>query len=729
MSDAPAPIVEPSNGPVAARGRELEWRRRFGALTLAWLAAETATGLALWLLPFSVPAQWMVVVHTLVGAAFLAPVLDYLVRHFAAYRTRPGGPVVWMGYAGTLAVLAAIVSGLVLAVQAAWGARISYAWDRVHLVSTLALAAFALPHVLVVAVRDRGAALRLGLEALRAAERRALSRAAAGCALMLAPVLLLCAVVPGQRMHDAFPADYSYALGPDRPFAPSLATTATGGPYDARRLSGSESCGSAGCHEQIAAEWRVSAHRWAAMDPAFQRIQAEMAKQNGPESTRYCGGCHDPISLFSGAKNIFAENLTGLAGFQEGVSCLACHSIRKTDVKGNASFVVAQPARYLFEGEGGAAASFARDFLIRAYPWQHTADLSKRLFKTPEYCAACHKQFIDREVNKVGWVQLQNQYDNWRKSHWNHPGDATRTIECRECHMPLMDSRDPARGDALDYNRTARDGRHRSHRFLGANQAIPTMLKLPGAEEQVRLVEEWLQGRYPIPEIADKWVAGPVVGLELELPDEARADETVAVRAVVTANKVGHDFPTGPLDIIQAWVELVATDQAGHVVFASGRRDERHFIEPGTFMFKAEPVDQYGNLIDRHNLWEMVGVRYRRSLFPGFSDTAEYQLHCSGSASRLGTGVGAERFDLRAPREGGEITLVARLLYRKIDQYLLNFMFGQQAGLTSPVTEMARVERRLKVVAPRARPAGAADAGRRTTPDAAPGAERLASSR
>ena len=63
-------------------------------------------------------------------------------------------------------------------------------------------------------------------------------------------------------------------------------------------------------------------------------------------------------------------------------------------------------------------------------------------------------------------------------------------------------------------------------------------------------------------------------------------------------------------------------------MFASGRRDERHFIEPGTFMFKAEPVDQYGNLIDRHNLWEMVGVRYRRSLFPGFSDTAEYSFRC-----------------------------------------------------------------------------------------------------
>ncbi len=710
---APTPSDDATAASRIAKGRENEWGRRFAALTLAWLVAETLTGLGLWLLPFSVPAQWTVVVHTVAGVLFLLPVLAYLWQHFAAYRTRPAGPVVWMGYAGTAAALAAIVSGLVLAAQAAWGTRISYAWDRVHLVSTFALLAFALPHVVVVAVRDRAAAVRLGLDALRTAEARTL-RWTATSALVIVPVALLWAAYPGERMVDAFPAEYSYALGPDRPFAPSLATTATGGAYDARRLAGSESCGTTGCHEQITAEWRVSAHRWAAMDPAFQRIQQEMAKQNGPESTRYCGGCHDPISLFSGTKNIFAENLTGLAGYQEGVSCLTCHSVRQTDVKGNASFVVARPSRYLFEGSEGSGGRFARDFLIRAYPWQHAAQLSKRLFKTPEYCAACHKQFIDQEVNKVGWVQLQNQYDNWRKSHWNHPGDAKRTIECRECHMPLQDSRDPARGDPLDYNRGPDDGRHRSHRFLGANQAIPVMLKLPGGEEQARLVEQWLQGRYEVPEIQDKWAKGPVVGLELEAPEEATAGDTVSVRAVITANKVGHDFPTGPLDIIQAWVELVAKDASGRVVFASGRRDERHFIEPGTFMFKAEPVDQYGNLIDRHNLWEMVGVRYRRALFPGFSDTAEYAIRCSGSASEGAPALREERFTVPA---GGpsELTVTARLLYRKVDQYLLNFMFGEKAGLTSPVTEMARAEARLRV-APRAHPLArsraTADAGR-----------------
>src|SRR3970282_1302539 len=118
-----------------------------------------------------------------------------------------------------------------------------------------------------------------------------------------------------------------------------------------------------------------------------------------------------------------------------------------------------------------------------------------------------------------------------------------------------------------------------------------------------------------------KWQTGPAVVLEMILPAQAKPGETVEVKVIITSNKVGHDFPTGPLDIIQSWVELVATDHQGNVLYSTGTVDSKGFIQPGTFMFKTEPVDQYGNLIDRHNLWEMVGVRHRRALFPGFYDT------------------------------------------------------------------------------------------------------------
>jgi hypothetical protein len=175
---------------------------------------------------------------------------------------------------------------------------------------------------------------------------------------------------------------------------------------------------------------------------------------------------------------------------------------------------------------------------------------------------------------------------------------------------------------------------------------------------------------------------------------------------LITNNKVGHDFPTGPLDIIQSWVEIVVRDQNGNVVYETGQRDERHFIHPGSFIFKAEPVDQYGKLIDRHNLWEMVGVRYRRSMFPGQSDRAEFSFNCPATSFTRRPGAGGEtdsqRVAFTSPR--GPVTRLdvhARLLYRKIDQFLLNFLFGETSGITSPVTVVSQDSTSIAVGGPR----------------------------
>lgn len=588
-----------------------------------------------------------------------------------------------------------MISGIVLTYQSIFDKRISYIWDLTHIVATFAIVAFTLPHVILLLLR--GGKDSLIRKAMRRFSLRTLGTAVIGFFVIASTVF----VYEPTALHNEFPEDYSYKYGEDRPFAPSLARTESGGAYDARSLSGSFSCGTSRCHEEIVAEWSVSAHRWSAMDVAFQKVQETMGKQNGAESTRYCGGCHDPISLFSGTKNIFTESLTNLEGYKEGVSCLVCHAVHTTDLKGNANYVIDQLPRYAFELKEGATAKFLSDFLIRSYPRYHVESLGKRLFKTPEYCAACHKQFIDAEINKVGWVQLQNQYDNWRKSRWNHPGKADKTVECRECHMPLVNSTDPASGDSLDYNRSSDDGKHRSHRFLAANQVMPALLKLKGAEEQIRLTEKWLRGEIEIPEIAHKWKKGPAVPIELRVPESIQPGEKVKIRVVITSNKVGHDFPTGPLDIIQAWIELTVKDDAGNIIFHSGTVDDRHFIEPGSFIFKAEAVDQYGNLIDRHNLWEMVGVRYRRAIFPGFEDAAEYVFDCPSvvQSTQEKKPLGDEEFAVDIPKEQqGTLHVSAKLRYRKIDQYLLNFLFGEDTELTTPITDISEDEAVIPVV-------------------------------
>ncbi len=660
------------------------WTSALSRGVAAVLLFELVSGLAVTFGPFHPVIEWGLIFHTGLGILAIAPLCWYFVRHWKTYRTQAMSDVLLLGYAGAGVLTICILSGLIVTGQALFGVK-TWAWLRyLHLISTLLGVAMVLPHLALAFWRRRS---------------QAVQRAAAGWALVpLAGMAAAMAVVwlcnlgySGTRYQNRFPADYSFAYGANRPFAPSLARTSTNGAFDPRSLAGSETCGESGCHTQIYDEWKDSAHRYAAMDPIFQGIQNVMARQNGSESTRYCGGCHDPISLFSGTKNIYATNLTGQLGYNEGISCLACHSIEKTDLRGNANYIMVQPKDYLWQWSADhTMGAVARNFLIRSWPAAHDR-LNRRFYKTPEYCAACHKQFIDQEVNRVGWVQLQNQYDNWAASHWNHKGDPKTTVECRECHMPLTQSTDPAAGDAMDYNRGPDDHKHRSHRFLAANNFVPALLHLDGAQEQIKLTNAWLQGRIAIPEIQNKWAQGPVVRIRIEAPRTVEAGASMPVRVVLTSNKVGHDYPTGPLDMIQSWVEIRVADASGKIVFASGQRDKRNFLQPGTFLFKAEPVDQYGNLIDRHNLWEMVGVRYRRSLFPGYSDNVEYDVHCPTGlttktpADRMADGKLASL----AGASGDKLRIDAVLHYRKIDQFLLNYVLGERSGLTAPVVDIA----------------------------------------
>ena len=107
-------------------------------------------------------------------------------------------------------------------------------------------------------------------------------------------------------------------------------------------------------------------------------------------------------------------------------------------------------------------------------------------------------------------------------------------------------------------------------------------------------------------------------------------------------------------------------------------------------------MDQFGNLIDRHNLWEMVGVRHRRALFPGFSDTATYEVQCP-DLRRVKQTFPSGTMEVSAPSEAGRLHIRARLLYRKVDQYLLNFIYGPDAGLSSPASEMAAVVKEVSI--------------------------------
>ncbi|MCI0402486.1 MAG: tetratricopeptide repeat protein, partial [Acidobacteria bacterium] len=290
-----------------------------------------------------------------------------------------------------------------------------------------------------------------------------------------------------------------------------------------------------------------------------------------------------------------------------------------------------------------------------------------------------------------------NEYDNWQASGVSGQGARSfyyppKAQRCADCHMPLVDSQD--RGNLA--------GKVHSHRFPGANTALPTANE---DEEQFRVTEDFLKdsivsvdifalsqarhvGGAPLagaPQLATTFAVGeegevdaPVGGPQEAVPVTAPLDrvpaavrrgDDVRVDVVVRTRKVGHFFPGGTVDAFDVWVELKATDEKGQVVFWSGRVEDDGAgpVEPGAHFYRSLQVDAKGNPINKRNAWSTRAVVYVRLIPPGAADTVHYRLHVPENA-----------------RE--RITLSAQLHYRKFSWYNTQFSFAGVHDASKPGT-------------------------------------------
>ena len=272
-----------------------------------------------------------------------------------------------------------------------------------------------------------------------------------------------------------------------------------------------------------------------------------------------------------------------------------------------------------------------------------------------------------------------------------------RPLTCNDCHMPLVRSDDPAAGD----------GYVRSHRFPGANTALPFV---NGDDEQLRIVQDFLRdgqisvdvfgitradetpppgpanersaeprlaSTFAVGEESARFGAGGVVTTPAEViapldlaPVAVRRGESVRVEVVVRTRKVGHFFPGGTVDAFDVWVEFEAVDDTGRVLLHSGAAADGGSgpVDPGAHFYRSLQLDAHGNPINKRNAWMTRSVAYVRLIPPGAADTVHYRL--------------------RVPEDAGDrILLRAKVNYRKFAWWNTQWAFaGVRDAKAAPAT-------------------------------------------
>jgi tetratricopeptide (TPR) repeat protein len=492
--------------------------------------------------------------------------------------------------------------------------------------------------------------------------------------------------------------------GPHGKFFPSSAQTVDGKYIPSDYFLQSQACER--CHGDIYKQWESSSHHFSSFNNQWYRKSIEyMQSVDGVQGSKWCAGCHDPALLFSGMMDQPIQQNINKPEARAGLSCLMCHSIVKVKgTMGQGDFTLEYPALHALAASNNPMIRRLHDFMVKLNPEPHRRVFLKPFMReqVPEFCSGCHKVHLDQPLNHYRWVRGFNEYDNWQASGVSGQGARAfyypaTSMMCADCHMPMVPSKDEGNIDGYVH----------SHRFPGANTAVPT-----ANEDQKQLltsqtflqdqqlsvdifaispaenaVEKAKNATAPKQELSTTFAVGEEADLSLPTgpAGEARPltaplgrvdaavqrGEDVLIDVVVRTRKVGHFFPGGTVDAEDVWLELQATDEKGQTLFWSGKveDDGKGPVEPGAHFYKSLQIDEHGNPINKRNAWASRAVVYVKLIPPGAADTVHFRMHVPENA-------------------GEKITLHSKLNYRKFQWWNTQFMF---AGKQEPVEGNAQV--------------------------------------
>jgi len=302
-----------------------------------------------------------------------------------------------------------------------------------------------------------------------------------------------------------------------------------------------------------------SVHHFASFNNQFYRKSIEyMQDTAGTKASKWCAGCHDHAVFFNGRFDKPIKDQIDTPEAQAGLACVSCHAMTHVgSTMGNGDFVIEYPPLHELASSNNPVMRKVDRFLTYLNPKPHRATFLKAFHRedASEFCSSCHKVHLDVPVNSYRWFRGFNEYDNWQASGVSGQGARSfyypaKSSTCNECHMPLVDSKDPGN----------RSGKVHSHRFATANTAVAFVNR---DEAQLKATMDFLKSGFVT---VDIFAASPV--------EEAKTDMAMVRRSgegpqAMSTFAVGEEAESTQQVVIREVGKMAAPiDQAG-VAFQS----------------------------------------------------------------------------------------------------------------------------------------------------------------
>jgi len=463
-------------------------------------------------------------------------------------------------------------------------------------------------------------------------------------------------------------------------------------------LLGSDTCSGTSCHTDLVNQWRGSPHRFSVNNLFFKKQIALFIEMEGPEYVRICINCHDPVAaLLPDAEERYAR---GEIDNPEGISCKACHVITAFDeTRGNGLYFIKAPFSYPFDGspEGSEERSI-HDSAIHSDQRRHLRSYRrKQLYRKSNYCITCHLVTVPEQITGGKALRLHTLFDQWSGSKWEE------ITNCVDCHLPRFQ---------MDLNGYS----FFDHRIMGINTDLLLTAEVPLGDVPYVKDYNYFVGRYLAGDlskgayevVADPstykfrknpkreinifqlfypseitrflsssifLASGPILNLEVTGLNTATPENRLEVHTRTTNIRVGHNFPSGPIDVQEIWLEGILKEGSNSTIAHVGGMDENHYVDPSAPILGSRGIiDSEGQPLLRHEFWKAAAVIDKRVLVP-FGSTEDRLL-----------------LPLPDPPIG-EYNLIIRWNFRRMNQRIVDWVWeGENVSMPVIVLDYSNVK-------------------------------------